>query len=214
VDLARGNLDWQQIARARGLLDALDVSAVVAPRSLEGPLRAAGLEPTGAGDRHHAALFNPSRPGRAWVVYGARPVAAGEAALERILSPRFDPAREVVLESAPRGSYPALSAHPATPASVRYPSPSRAEIEVTLPRPGILVLADACHPGWRARVDGEPAAWSCANYLARGIELAAGFHRVEYRYDPPALRRGWALSAVSALALLAASAWSLRRGGR
>jgi hypothetical protein len=146
------------------------------------------------------------------VVYAARTVAAPEAALDRILSPSFDPAREVVVESATRGSYPAVSVHPATRAAVRYPASSVAEIEVTLPRPGVLVLADACHPGWRARVDGAPAEWFCANYLARGVELGAGFHRVEFRYEPASVRYGLALSGVTAVGLCALSAWNLRRG--
>jgi hypothetical protein len=213
LDLHGGSLDWQRLARARGLLDALDVSAVLAPRRIQRQLLAAGLEPTAAGDPHQAVLANPGRPGRAWVVYGARRVPNPEAALDRLLAPRFDPARQVVVESAPRGRYPASSPHPATPASVRYPSASVAEIEVTLPRPGILVLADACQPGWRARVDGAAAEWFCANYLVRGLELPAGAHRVEYRYEPSSVRLGLALSGATSFALLAAAAWQLRRRG-
>jgi hypothetical protein len=186
----------------------------VAPRRLERRLRAAGLAPTSAGVENQVAFANPERPGRAWVVYAVTGVATPAAALDRILSPHFDPTREVVLESATRGSYPAVSAHPATPAAVRYPGAARAEIDVRLPRPGVLVLADACHPGWRVEVDGEPAEWLCANYLTRGVELGAGSHRVEFRYESAAVRGGLALSGSTAVGLLVASAWQLRRGRR
>jgi hypothetical protein len=210
IDVTGKRADWRLLARARGLLDALDVSSIVAPRRARQAFERAGLRDTGLGDEHLAVLANEDRPGRAWVVFGVREVDGAEAALERLLSPGFDPRREALVETTPRGDYPQRSPRAATPATVRYPTPSVAEIEIELPRRGILVLADACYPGWQARVDERPVEWFCANYLARGVELEAGHHRVRFEYRPRALRVGIALSGVTALGLALAALWTWR----
>jgi hypothetical protein len=210
VELGSGSVDWALLAGSPGLLDAFDVSALVVPALLRPGLRGPQLRDTGIRQGRYAVLANDERPGRAWVVYGARQVDGAQAALERILSPGFDPRREAVLERPPRGAYPQRAGVPHTPAVVRYPDSSSVEIEVATARPGILVLADACAPGWTARVDGEPTPWFCADYYARGLELDPGHHVVRFAYRTPALRWGLALSAAAALALAAwgvALAW-------
>jgi hypothetical protein len=212
VDLFSGKADWPLLARSPGLLDAFDVAALVVPAPLRRDLRGPQLRDTGIQRARHAVLANDERPGRAWVVYGAREVDGEQAALERILAPGFDPRRQAVIERRPRRAYPRRAGEQHTPAAVRYPDSSSVEIEVAIPRPGILVLADACAPGWTATVDGEPTPWFCANYYARGLELDRGQHVVRFAYRPAALRWGLALSGAAALALAAWSAALAWRG--
>lgn len=207
VNVLRQRMSWRKLAGAPGLLDALDVSAVVAPRQFQRALEGSGLRDTGRGDEQRVVLANDDRPGRAWVVYGVRQVDDSQAALDRLLAPGFDPRREVVVEETLEGRYPPGSPLPPTPAGAHYPRPSRAEIEVELERPGILVLADACTPGWQAWVNERPARWFCANYLTRGLELEAGRQRVRFEYRPRAVAAGIALSLASAALLLLAALW-------
>ncbi|QDU62887.1 Bacterial membrane protein YfhO [Planctomycetes bacterium Pan216] len=56
------------------------------------------------------------------------------------------------------------------------------EMEVTMTRPGFLVIADAYYPGWYATVDDAPAAILRANRAMRAIPLGAGHHLVRMRY--------------------------------
>jgi len=60
-------------------------------------------------------------------------------------------------------------------------------IEVDTDRPGILVLHDLYYPGWTASVDGQTQNVLRANLLFRGVEVAAGHHVVEFRFEPFAL---------------------------
>jgi hypothetical protein len=212
VDRARQRLDWEVLAGAPGLLDALDVSAVLAPAALRTRLEQAGLRDTGRGARGLSLYANPDRPGRAFAVYGVRLVAGAQPALDRLLAPDFDPRREAVVEVPLRGAYPARSPHPPTPAALRRPSPTRTEIEVALPRPGILVLADACYPGWRARADARPVETFCANFAMRGVELEAGVHHVVFEYRPQGVGLGLAVSGAAAAVLAVAALWTWRRG--
>src|ERR1051326_9242607 len=57
-------------------------------------------------------------------------------------------------------------------------------IHAVLNAPGILVLADAYYPGWRVYVDGKEEKIYRANLFFRAVKLAAGAHRVEFRYEP------------------------------
>jgi uncharacterized membrane protein YfhO len=68
---------------------------------------------------------------------------------------------------------------------------------------GFVHLADQYAPGWYATVNGAPVEIARANYLFRLIEVPQGESIVELRYAPMSVRLGAAISAVTALALLA-----------
>ena len=88
-------------------------------------------------------------------------------------------------------------------------------VDVDTPGPALLRLADLWYPDWVARVDGRPAAVLRADYLLRAVPVPAGRHRVEFRFESPAMRRGLQLSIASLVAILAlfAIAWATRRRG-
>jgi uncharacterized membrane protein YfhO len=93
------------------------------------------------------------------------------------------------------------------------PSPTRLEVDVELPRPGILVVSESYYPGWRARVDGAPAEILRADYLLRGVELDAGAHHVSFEYRPWSLRIG-AVASLAGVAAAGGLAWSDRSSRR
>ena len=77
----------------------------------------------------------------------------------------------------------------------------RVEIVANLSRPGILVLNDAWHANWRARVNGQPQHIGVVNEAFRGLALPAGRHVIEMSYAPRTLL---AAKIVTALGLLIA----------
>ena len=160
---------------------------------------------------YDALLRNRERPGRAWVAYGASVASSEQAALDRLLSPSFDPRREVILEAplASVGSAPASD--PPTSARVAVVSPTHVEVEAELPRPGILVLSESWFPGWVASVDGAPAEILHADYVLRGVALPAGPHRVRFEYRPVSVRIGAGLTLLGVCSVLGL-VWSDRRG--
>ncbi len=62
--------------------------------------------------------------------------------------------------------------------------PDRVDVEVDSVEPGVLVLHDACYPGWFVEVDGKPARMLRANVLFRAVEVSEGRHRVVFTYAP------------------------------
>jgi uncharacterized membrane protein YfhO len=61
-------------------------------------------------------------------------------------------------------------------------------------------------------VDGKRTPILKADYLLRAVPVPAGRHRVEFRYESPAVRRGLLLSLVSLLVVLGGFAWSWWKG--
>jgi hypothetical protein len=132
-----------------------------------------------------------------------RAFLAGEARvgdLEMLLDRRFDPARAVVL---PEPGPPLAASGFHGEARLIEMRADRVRMEADASAPGLLVLVDTYDPGWRARVDGEPAPVLRANVAFRAVPVPAGRHRVEMVYRPTAVMLGLVTSLVAALLLAA-----------
>ena len=88
------------------------------------------------------------------------------------------------------------------------------EIEASLVRDGILVLADLFHDGWQATDNGQPVTILRANGLCRGIALGPGLHRIRFEYRPRSFEQGLWVSAATLIVLLVCGFVTWRRGRR
>jgi hypothetical protein len=81
-------------------------------------------------------------------------------------------------------------------------TPDHVSWEGTIPRSGFLVFNDSFAPGWHAWVDGNPVPILRAYGLFMAVSLTdAGFHKVNFDYEPATFRLGIFLS-LTAWALL------------
>jgi hypothetical protein len=159
---------------------------------------------------------------RAFGVGAVRVVPGRDDALDMLRSANFDPTREAVVEAdewaRAGGRLPesATSGQPrsAGAASIREYRPERVVVEADLTAPGLLVLADAQYPGWRAVVDGQERPIVHANWLFRGVQLEPGAHRVEFIFAPASLRAGAWISGLALLAVIGAAVLPLARRRR
>ncbi len=132
-----------------------------------------------------------------------------EAALDAIFAPGFDARRQVILESVPDTPASPAAGH-AAPDRLRITgrSTDHLDFEVEVSTPAILVITDSYSRGWRALAlpgsSQSEYALLPANYVLRGVPLAAGSHRIRVEYSPWAYRAGAWASVLSAFAFLAA----------
>jgi hypothetical protein len=119
-----------------------------------------------------------------------------------LLDPGLDPARAVVLAEPPARPAPPGFAGEARLVEARA---DRVRLQCDASTPALLVLVDTYDPGWRARVDGEPAPILRANVAFRAVPVPAGRHEVEMVYRPRSVTLGL-LTSGAAILLLAA--WS------
>lgn len=105
--------------------------------------------------------------------------------LSLLTNATFNP-HETVIVSAP---LPAATKAPGTNAAgevkITAYSPKRLRLEATAAAPSVLLLNDKHSSNWRVTVDGHPATLLRCNYLMRGVQVPAGKHEIEFRYEPP-----------------------------
>ena len=53
-----------------------------------------------------------------------------------------------------------------------------------LNKPGQVAFTETMYPGWKAWVDGHPAGLYTADKILRALDLTAGHHEVEFRFEP------------------------------
>ncbi len=209
------------------VLRMLNVKYVVWPLAQAGRDPWEGAQALSAAAGGDEAVYPYPGLERAWVVGSAAVVDGEDAALARILSRDFDPAREAVVSQPGPEFAMALAtlsasgedAAPATGAVVwEVAGQDYRRMKVTTDRPGLLVVSENWFPGWMAEVDGAPAEVHRVNLTLQAVALpSAGEHVVALRYTAPTVRRAFWISAASALAvglMLATPALSAARGRR
>jgi hypothetical protein len=100
-----------------------------------------------------------------------------------------------------------IEGEPGTPAGAarfEVDDPDRIVLRTDGTAAGRLALMDSYYPGWRARVDGEPAAIEDFSRGFRAVAVPPGEHTVELRYEPASFRVGLFVSLVALLVLVAA----------
>ncbi len=153
------------------------------------PLALRGRTP---GQFEYWILENRTALPRAFVVGDVRILRTGEDASHALTE--LDPRRTVLVAKDLLGAGPRSDFQPASILEYRA---NRVTVEVTLQRPGYLVLTDTWYPGWTAEDNGQAAALLPANLVCRAVPLGPGHHVVVFRYGWSGYLGGMILSALA-----------------
>lgn len=79
--------------------------------------------------------------------------------------------------------------------------PNQLVYETSSPKDGVVVFSEIYYPGWQATIDGQPADIARADYILRAMNVPAGKHTIEMRFDPKSLHvtEGIAYGAIGLL---------------
>ena len=80
--------------------------------------------------------------------------------------------------------------------------PNDLKYEVSSEKGGVVVFSEIYYPGWQAYIDGVEAPHGRADYILRAMNVPAGKHTVEFKFDPKSLHTTEIIAFV-ALGLLA-----------
>jgi uncharacterized membrane protein YfhO len=110
----------------------------------------------------------------------------------------------------------ALPAPISVTTSVSHYEPGNVRIDLSAPAPdgASLVVSENYYPGWKATVDGKPAAIGRADYTFIGVELPAGARSVQLDFTSPTYERGKVITWIAILfgfLMLTTGAWRDRR---
>jgi len=129
-------------------------------------------------------------------VYSPNP----DKTLARLADPGFDACNTVLLASK-ESVEPALPASgPAGKVESFRRRPNSVTLQVSVSRPGYVVLLDRFDPNWHATIDGRKVNILRANLLFRAVRAGPGRHTVHFYYRQRWLAAGLAVS-LAALAL-------------
>lgn len=159
--------------------------------------------------------LNPEAYGAAWFVDGVDYVGSPNAEMSALdsLDTRHRAVATSEFERILGKSAPAASGDTIR---LRTYAPNRLTYAYKLARPRVAVFSEIWFPwGWEATVDGKPAQIGRVNYVLRALNLPAGSHTVEFRFDPKSVRVTDSISYVAialiyAALLAAVSLWVYR----
>lgn len=168
------------------------------------------------GSKEVQVMDRPSALPKAFVVDGWRSAPDFISAARTMLSPSFDPHREVVLEPLDGTPMPSCFHDPSqngsagTVRSLDYKWKS-VSLKVDAARDSLLVLTDTWFPGWVATVNGKSVPIYLANANFRAVPLVPGLNEVRMEYRPRAFFIGLAITLTAVFVLLALGALQLVR---
>jgi hypothetical protein len=178
----------------------------------KGPVRNA------SGDVVYLYRLNGDNP-YSWVT----PVAVkapDDQVLATVLNPRFDVRRAALFDTSAkvRASVGVQALPPAVSVttSVSHYEAGKVRIDLSAPAPdgASLVVSENYYPGWKAAVDGKPAAIGRADFAFIGVDLPAGARSIQLDFTSPSYERGKVITWIAILfgfLMLAAGLWRERR---
>ena len=139
------------------------------------------------------------------VTSGQKPLfAKPRDTFDALTQTNIDLARFVFLPENARGK---ISAGPQPGARVSRSefTAHRVSFTVTTAGPSLAVISQTDYPAWKAYLDGKPTRIWQANYAFQALEVPAGEHNIELRYEDRLFTIGVVCSALGILALLGLS---------
>ena len=148
-------------------------------------------------------LDNPFALGNAWFVDEVQYVNNANEEIAAIHG--LNPLQKAIVDKKFEASVRSMPSDSlATIELVEY-QPNYLKYEVNSEKGGTVVFSEIYYPGWQSTVDGEEVPHGRANYILRAMNVPAGKHIVEFKFDPKSLHTTETIAfvAMGLLALLA-----------
>lgn len=132
-----------------------------------------------------APLLNPFALGNAWFVQDVQYVDNANEEIEAIH--RINPKHTAIVDKRFEPMVqPIVSDASAKIQLVAY-EPNYLKYEVESDKGGTVVFSEIYYPGWQSMIDGKEVPHGRANYILRAMNVPAGKHVIEFRFDPKSL---------------------------
>ena len=190
---------FKEVAEASGDMDSLDASKFPVLNMLNARYFIFPLE-----GGQTVPLRNPFALGNAWFVDEVQYVNNANEEIEAIHG--IDPLHQIVVDKRFESIVKASSASDSTCSiTLTAYEPNDLKYEVNSSKGGTVVFSEIYYPGWQAYIDGEKVEHGRANYILRAMNVPAGQHVVEFKFDPDTLHATETIAYI-AFALLAIAA--------
>ena len=152
---------------------------------------------------HESPALNTDANGNAWFITDVKFVNSADAEMKAL--DKFNSKDEVIINNKEF----------TVSAQTTYQRDSLAQIKLVEYKPnyikyttentnkGLAVFSEIYYPkGWFATIDGKEAPIFRTNYTLRGLEIPAGKHTVEFKFEPQVVKTGSTVALISGLGML------------
>ncbi len=148
------------------------------------------------------AIPNPQANGNAWFVKNIKTVASADSEIVALYN--LNTKREAVVQQKNKTISPMSDNYNADgKITLLSYKPNDLVYETDSKDKGFAVFSEIYYPkGWNAYVDGNLTSHTCVNYILRGMELPAGKHKVEFKFEPQVYKTGNSIALIGSILLL------------
>jgi hypothetical protein len=181
------SIDFQTLSftKSNPVLDMLNVKYVIVP--------------TGQGD---VPITNPFANGNAWFVEKVKFVKSADEEMKALN--KLDTKKEVVINSLnndikentfTKDSTATIQLNSHKPNHLIYSSENS--------KNGFAVFSENYYEnGWKATIDGNETKIHRVNYVLRGLQIPAGKHTIEFKFEPQVIKTGSTITLISSVVML------------
>ena len=146
-------------------------------------------------------VFNPYAYGNAWFVSDVDYVNNANEEIDALHD--INPLHTAVVDKR-FAEQVKITASPDSLSSIvlKEYQPNALKYEVDSKNGGVVVFSEIYYPGWISTIDGEEVEHGRADYILRAMNVPAGKHVIEFKFDPKSLHTTEAIAYI-AFALLA-----------
>ncbi|GAB3575196.1 YfhO family protein [Hymenobacter daeguensis] len=167
------------------------------------------------GDQKQPVQRNPGALGNAWFVSEVKPVNSPDEEMAALST--LSPATVAVVDASkfPQQKAATYNIAGSTIALTNY-SPDELKYRYNATQAGLVVFSEIYYAdGWQAYIDGKPVPHIRADYVLRALQVPAGSHTIDFKFEPKAYAVGNGVSLAASIALLlvlvGAIAYAVRR---
>ncbi len=181
------SIDFQTLSftKSNSVLDMLNVKYVIVP--------------TGQGD---VPITNPFANGNAWFVSKIKVVKSADEEIKALNS--LDTQKEVVINSLTNDIKENTFTKDST-ATIQLKShkPNHLIYSSENSKNGFAVFSENYYEnGWKATIDGNETKIHRVNYVLRGLQIPAGKHTIEFKFEPQVVKTGSTIALISSIGML------------
>ena len=154
------------------------------------------------GEEKNAILKNNSTFGNAWFVNEVKTVNSPDGELETLSTIKT---RTTAIIDKSKFNFSDKTYSVDSSANIRLIEykPPYLKYESHNSNPGFAVFSEIYYPeGWKAFIDGKETEFVRVNYILRGMEIPAGKHIIEFKFEPSSYKLGNSVALVSSLILI------------
>ncbi|MFN8356749.1 MAG: hypothetical protein U0Y10_20010 [Spirosomataceae bacterium] len=151
------------------------------------------------------AVPNPEASGNAWFVKNYNIVANADEEIKAL--DKFQPTETAFVDKRFESSLNNLKIAYDSTNTIRLTSykPNALTYESSNQTPQLAVFSEIFYQGnrdWKSYIDGKETPHVRANYVLRAIVVPPGKHKVEFKFDPPAVSTGHTIDLVASILLV------------